>query len=86
MGKTAPIRPSGTRNLGALIEHCVSVRAKCDRCGKCKDVDLAALAERVGAAFDLWDRRPRCNMTPGCEGRVLFMHDWHGGFMFPMKD
>lgn len=85
MGKSAPIQPLGTRNLGAMMEHGTGVRATCARCGVWQDVDVAALAEKVGADFDLWGRRPACKFTPGCAGRVLFMHDWHGGFFFPMN-
>lgn len=84
MGKGIPLRPSWTANLGAMIDEGIDVRAKCSTCGACKDVNLPALAEKLGRQFDLWGRRPRCTMTRGCPGRVLFLHSGRGPFS-PMK-
>jgi|GEM_PF-5800227 len=46
------LHPTGTLNLGKLIEHGAMVRASCSHCGKGKEVDLAVLAEKVGTNFD----------------------------------
>lgn len=85
MGKRAPSRPIYTANIGLMIEHGIACRAWCDKCKAWKDIDLVALAEKVGADYDLWGRRTRCRLTPGCEGTNRFQHNWFGGFFFPMS-
>ena len=85
MGKRTPIRPAWADNLGTLIASGERVRASCDTCRKWKDVDLVALAAHRGEAFDLWGKRTRCRITPGCKGRVLFLVSGRGKFS-PMKD
>jgi hypothetical protein len=73
MGKNRPRRPTWTANLAALIAENIPVRATCrNGCGKFKQVDLKALAAKVGPEFDLWDRHPRCTITEGCQGRITF--------------
>ena len=79
------LRPSWTRSLGALIDEGIRVTATCLTCKREKDVDLAAMAEKLGRGFELWNRAPRCNMTPGCSGRVLFQHSGRG-VMRAMED
>lgn len=75
------MRPDYTANLGSLIAAGIPVRADCrGGCGKWKDVDLVALAAKVGPELDLWNRHPRCNMTEGCQGRVTFTFFGRGMF------
>ncbi len=85
MGKSAPIRPGYTANIGLMIEHGVQCKEWCDRCKVRRMVDLVALAEKLGPEYDLWDRKTRCRMTPGCQGWNRFWHNWHGGFFTPMS-
>lgn len=79
------LRPSWTRNLGALLDEGIRVTATCQTCNRDKDVDLAMMADKLGRDYELWNRRPRCNMTPGCAGRVLFRHSGRG-IMRAMED
>lgn len=85
MGKGIPIRPGWAENLGTLIASGERVRASCDTCRGWKDVDLVALAAIKGEAYDLWNKRTSCKITPGCKGRVLFLVSGRGKFS-PMKD
>lgn len=68
MGKRTPMRPSWTANLGVMIAGNVPVRAMCDSCDGYRDVDLVELAAIKGDGYDLWGRRTRCRITPGCGG------------------
>lgn len=86
MGKSAPHRPNWTKNIGALLDAGVTVRACCDgSCGKFKDIDLKTLVDIKGRDYDLWNRRSVCRLTEGCEGPVRFRFS---GFamMRPMWD
>lgn len=75
-----------TKNLGTMIDAGVRCRASCNKCDRWKDVDLVALAEKVGRDFDLWNKRPRCKSTPGCDGNGRFFQDGSGGFFNVMSD
>ncbi len=81
MGKVS-LRPSWTKNLGTLIAEGHIVRAWCDTCKGYRDVDLVKLAEIKGLDYDLWGRRTRCRLTPGCNGWNSFMHGGRG----PLKN
>lgn len=50
------------------------VRAFCGKCKVFKDVDLQALAAKVGPEYSLIDRRSPCHFTSGCDGWVKFMY------------
>ena len=50
------------------------VRVICNGCRECRDVDLQALAAKVGPEYSLIDRRCRCRITPGCVGWNRFMY------------
>ncbi len=60
--------PAWTENLGAMIDRDASIRVSCSRCGEWRNVDVAALAERVGRDYSLIDRRCLCRLTAGCKG------------------
>ena len=47
--------PDYTAN-GTLIAEDLPVRAVCRKCGAFKQVDLAAMAAKIGADLDLWNR------------------------------
>ena len=66
--------PAWTRTLGTLIDSASPIRVTCDRCGKWADVDLAALAARVGRDYSLIDRRCLCRLTEGCRGWNKFLY------------
>ena len=78
MARRTPIRPTWTKNLGAMIAEGITVRGSCDTCGQWRDVDLPRLASIKGEDFDLWNRRTRCQLTPDCKGRVRFLHSGRG--------
>ena len=86
MGKSAPIRPSYTESLGALIAAGVRVRAMCDTCHGFRDVGLEALAGIKGADYDLWGRRTRCRIKSGCKGWNRFYFNAGRGRFEPMRD
>lgn len=57
-----------TTCLGYMIEHGRHIRVMCTGCREWRDLDLVALAEKVGPEYSLYNRRCRCRLTPGCEG------------------
>ncbi len=60
----------------------VSVRVWCDRCtAPFREVDLEAVAAKLGGDYDLWGKWTPCRLTEGCEGRNRFYHDGRGHFM-----
>lgn len=73
-------RPKFAVNVGALIASETPVRANCLTCQQCKDIDLRPIAEARGEDFDLWDKRTRCQLTPGCEGINYFSYWGRGMF------
>lgn len=85
MGKRVPIRPSWTASLGTLIASETNVQACCEKCREWKVVDLVALAKSKGEDYDLWGRRTRCRITPGCTGWNRIYCDGRGRFA-PMHD
>lgn len=85
MAKNPAQRPACTANVGTLIDAGTVVRVMCESCGQWHDLDLPAVAARLGRDFDLWGRRPRCKLTPGCPGRAYFMHGAQG-VMRHMRD
>lgn len=50
------------------------VRAICYTCKECRDVDLQALASKVGPEYSLINRRSPCKLTEGCKGWVVFWY------------
>lgn len=56
--------PPWTLTLGAMIDRDVRVRVLCE--GGFVELDLPALAARVGRGYSLIGRRCRCRITPGC--------------------
>ncbi len=60
--------PLWARTLGAMIDEGCKVRAICDRCHEWKDVDITALAARVGPEYSLINRRCPCRLRQGCAG------------------
>ncbi|MFZ3484234.1 hypothetical protein [Sphingomonas sp. 3-13AW] len=65
--------------MGAMIDGGAEVRILCEeRCGS-TDLDVAALAARVGRDYSLIGRRCRCRITPGCAGWNHFYY-LHGVF------
>jgi len=85
MGKRTPTRPSYAASLATLIEAGTRVQACCEKCRAWKEVDLVALAAVKHADYDLWGRRTRCRITPGCTGWNRFYCDGRGRFA-PMHD
>jgi len=49
--------------------------AYCQTCCVSKDVDLQAVASRLGLSGSLWNRRARCRITEGCPGYARFFYD-----------
>jgi hypothetical protein len=78
MAKRAAFFPAWAQTLGAMLDEGAKVRAWCSACGRCTDVDIAALTAIKGRDYGLIDRRSRCKMT-GCKGWVRF-HYSHGVF------
>lgn len=79
-GSDHKIRPAWTHTLGDMIDDYHGVQVTCDRCRysrKLKVDDIAALAEKVGRDYSLWNRRCKCRLTPGCQGWNSF-HYMHG--------
>jgi hypothetical protein len=66
--------PIWTRTLGDMLNHGCEVRVSCEKCREWRDVDLDALAARVGLEYSLIDRRSRCKLTPACDGWNRFMY------------
>lgn len=67
----APIRFSWLANLGAMIDERSAIQVSCTKCGiyhRFTTEELAALADKVGRNFSLWNRRCRCRLTPNCLG------------------
>lgn len=56
-------------------EPACHVRATCSTCGGFRDIDLQALAAKVGPEYSLVNRRSPCKLTPGCKGWVKFMYN-----------
>jgi hypothetical protein len=79
MGYDDAINRSQFATIGKMLDNRIAARVCCDRCDAWQDVDLAALAARVGRDYSLVDRRCRCKLTPGCRGWNRFLHDLHGG-------
>jgi hypothetical protein len=60
--------PIWTRTLGDMLNGGCKVRVICEECHEWKQVDIDALAARVGLEYSLIDRRSRCRLTLGCGG------------------
>jgi hypothetical protein len=54
--------------LARLIKLGAVVRVFCSRCRANRDIDLEALAAKVGSDYSLWNRRCRCRMMRHCKG------------------
>lgn len=68
--------------LGDYLRTTIPVEARCNKCDFIQRVDIAALAEKVGLTYQLWDRRSRCKQ-PGCDGWVRFFGA-RGGVFLPL--
>ncbi|MDD3798319.1 MAG: hypothetical protein PHE36_03975 [Novosphingobium sp.] len=68
-----------------MISEGVHCAACCDTCREWKDVDLQALAQVKGPDYDLWGKRTRCRITPGCNGWNRFYCNGRGR-LEPMRD
>lgn len=68
--------------LGCYMRTTIPVEARCNKCAFKQPVDIAALVEKVGPAYKLWDRRSRCKQ-PGCDGWVRFFSA-RGGVFLPL--
>ena len=68
--------------LGDYLRTTIPVEARCNKCALQQTVDIAALAEKVGHGYVLWDRRSRCK-EPGCGGWVRFFGA-RGGVFLPL--
>jgi len=55
-----------------MIDHGHTAMAECETCRGHQDIDLPALAERVGRDYSLWNRRSPCRLTPGCKGWMVY--------------
>lgn len=66
--------PLWVRTVGAMVEHGAEVRALCTKCHGGKDIDLAALLEKVGPDYSLINRRCRCRIQRGCDGWNRFYY------------
>lgn len=62
----------------------IPVKAFCNRCDLDYPIDVAALTEKVGPQFILWNRRSRCKQE-GCSGWNRF-HSARGGVFLPLWD
>lgn len=68
--------------LGGYLQTTIPVEARCNKCAFQQSVNIAALAEKCGESYQLWDRRSRCK-KPGCEGWVRFFGA-RGGVFLPL--
>jgi len=68
--------------LGCYLRTTIPVEARSNKCAFKQLVDIAALADKVGPAYKLWDRRSRCKQ-PGCDGWVRFFSA-RGGVFLPL--
>jgi hypothetical protein len=71
MAKRAANFPAWVQTLGAMVDEGARIRAWCSGCGRCTDMDIAALTAIKGRDYSLIDRRSRCKM-PTCKGWVRF--------------
>lgn len=70
-----------------MLADGVKVYACCSRCKRQQPVDLAALIEKKGEAYSLFNRRVKpCKLTAGCEGYTYFAADRWGGIITPFRD
>lgn len=53
--------------LGNYLRTTIPIEVRCNKCELNQPVDIAALAEKMGLDYRLWDRRSRCKQ-PGCDG------------------
>jgi hypothetical protein len=90
MAKTAAILPAWVQTLGAMLdqgEGRVIVRVTCAQCRGSRDIDITALAARVGRDYSLINRRCRCRLLPGCIGWNRFYYTTHvGTWTRPLAD
>lgn len=70
--------------LADFLRVGIQVKAFCTRCKLDHLIDLAALIEKKGPDFILWNRRSRCKQ-PGCDGWNRF-HCNRGAVFLPMWD
>ena len=66
--------PAWTETLGAMLDHGAEIRALCTKSCGYRDIDIAALCERLGREYSLIDRRCACRITPGCKGWNRFYY------------
>lgn len=68
--------------LGCYLKTTIPVEARCSKCDFIQPVDIAALAEKVGTNYVLFDRRCRCK-RPWCDGWNRFFSA-RGGVFLPL--
>lgn len=85
MGKRTPSKPDACASIDAMIRASVACQAWCPTCKGWKVVDLPALAIKIGGHRSLWGRRTDCRITPGCQGKASFQHDFFGKVFMPMR-
>lgn len=82
MAKRAGIIKSWAMTLGASLDEGfdeqgrtkVMIRAWCGTCRRSKEIDIVALAAKVGRDYSLLNRRCRCRLKPGCPGWNQFSY------------
>lgn len=72
--ETRDTLPAWVQTLGAMIDRGTEVRVMCEKCRAWQQVDIPALAAKVGRGYSLIDRRCRCRMTAGCRGWNKFAY------------
>ena len=60
------------RTLGKMIDGGHTAMAECSSCRGHRDIDLVALAAKVGRDYSLWNRRSPCRLTDGCKGWMVY--------------
>lgn len=73
--------------IGKMLEIGTKAYAACNYCHRQQPIDLAALIEKVGPDFSLFNRRNKpCKLTKGCFGYTYFATDKWGGIITPFRD
>ena len=57
--------------LGGMVHHGTRVRATCQKCKVCLDVDPVPILAKLGPKATLLNRHPPCRVV-GCDGSIIF--------------
>lgn len=57
-----------------MVDGGAEVRVFCTGCREWQQLDIAALEQRAGRSYSLFNRRCRCRLTPGCTGWNRFYY------------